>query len=265
MGTFPSTQNTFSVLWDSICHVTPLITNWDKIVDCSNEVVLSLWCHNSWLTPLVLVSYDAGQRNVQIAQGYSSTYLEHSHIVIRPVIDDWNWHHLAFPNFASDFFGLACCRDLWLSLFVRVQNSTSQLYVICVCEYTPQWCKHVRNVTEPYPEWTILLRTWYTKLVLVDPFHRIEIHPFFLVSNLEEIRNYNNNFLWLFRCLNLLLSPFARVKNFSDSCSNYTDLIWLATKTRSYWHWALSRWLPYTTFNLDHNSRQNDESRECKM
>ena len=30
LGTLQSTQNTFSVLLESICHIKALITNWDK-------------------------------------------------------------------------------------------------------------------------------------------------------------------------------------------------------------------------------------------
>ena len=49
MGALPTTQNTFSVLLDSVCHVTALITNCDKsqiatveIPDLSQFVIVTI-------------------------------------------------------------------------------------------------------------------------------------------------------------------------------------------------------------------------------
>ena len=77
MGTFPSTQNTFSVLLDSVCAVTAMITKCDKSQNATaripelSQFVTVAFCDSSNCT---------SQIHVRSARGYTPQYRKHIHI-----------------------------------------------------------------------------------------------------------------------------------------------------------------------------------------
>ena len=56
LGTLPSTQNTFSVLLDSVCVITALITNCDKSHNCR------FWCYFTGTSFRMYISYNDHKR-----------------------------------------------------------------------------------------------------------------------------------------------------------------------------------------------------------
>ena len=77
MGTLPGTQNTFSVLLDSICAVTAMITKCDKSQNATARI--------PELSQFVTVAFCDGsnatsQIHVRSARGYTPQYWKHVHI-----------------------------------------------------------------------------------------------------------------------------------------------------------------------------------------
>ena len=65
LGTLPSTQNTFSVLLESICHIKALITNCDKSLRRQGF----LNCRNLWLSQFVTVQNTTSQIYFIVTEG----------------------------------------------------------------------------------------------------------------------------------------------------------------------------------------------------
>ena len=63
-------------------------------------------------------------------------------------------------------------------------------------------------------QWSILLHTKNTFMVLMDLLHRMAIHQiYFSITNQEEITNCRSILVWLLWCRNVLMSPFARIQD----------------------------------------------------
>ena len=170
--TLPSTQNTFSVLLDSVCAVTALITNCDK------SQIATAWIPE--LSQFVTVAICEGSNHnfsdrFHYNRGYTPKCRKHVHINIGPFQDGflgtsimgfttdnhthkhiYQWNNTKMgknaivhihvkiepgysPKYPEHVFsvivtnhklrrqGFLNCRNLWLSQFVTVQNTTSQI------------------------------------------------------------------------------------------------------------------------------------------
>ena len=185
LGTLPSTQNTFSVLLDSVCAVTALITNCDKsqiatagipelsqfvtvaICECSKHNFSDRFHSNRGYTPkcrkhvhIKIGPFQEGFLGTSI-MGFITVIHTHKHIYqsnntkmskkcnFSYWCQKWTWvlsqvPRTRFQCYLTQFVpsrpwsqiatnhklrrqGFLNCRNLWLSQFVSVQNTTSQI------------------------------------------------------------------------------------------------------------------------------------------
>ena len=121
MGTLWSTQNTFSVLLDSVCAVTAMIklrqNGHDPKCDKSENATARIpICRLLWLSQFVTIQNTTSQIDVNSARRFTAKYRKHLHI------DIWPFQVFLF---------------LWLLQFVMVQNKTYRINANSALRYTP--------------------------------------------------------------------------------------------------------------------------------
>ena len=136
MGTLPSTQNTFSVLLDSVCAVTAMITKYDKSQNATARIPI---CRILWLSHFVPVQNATSQIHVRSARGYTPPCRKHVHIDVR-------YYQKGFLSKSIMGFITYIHTHEQMSQWNNTKmgkNSTFHIYVKSEHGYSPKYPEHV--------------------------------------------------------------------------------------------------------------------------